>query len=58
MAEAVIAAAVAISHGAPAPCPRAVRQLTAALGVVADAVQAVAAPCGIAELPSGQALKP
>ena len=58
LAEAVIAAGVAISHGTPAPDPRAVRQLTAALGAVADAVQAGAAPCGIAELPSDQTLKP
>ncbi|MGH3218100.1 MAG: FUSC family protein [Streptosporangiaceae bacterium] len=58
VAEAVIAATVAISHGASAPSPRAVRQLAAALGAVADAVQAGAAPCEISELPSDQALKP
>jgi uncharacterized membrane protein YccC len=58
VAEAVTATAVGISHGAPAPRPGAVRQLTAALGAAADAVQADAAPSGLAELPSDQPLKP
>jgi uncharacterized membrane protein YccC len=56
---AVTAAAIAISHSAPAPRPGAVRQLTAALGAVADAVQDDAAPRpGTTELPSEESLKP
>jgi uncharacterized membrane protein YccC len=56
--ETVTASMVAIGHGAPAPDPAAVRQLTGALGRVADAVQARVAPSGDDELPSDEALKP
>jgi uncharacterized membrane protein YccC len=61
--DAVTAMAAAISHGAPAPGPEAVRQLTAALGAVADAVEAdavraPAAPPGELDLPSDEQLKP
>jgi uncharacterized membrane protein YccC len=55
--DAVTAAAVAISHGAPAPSPDAVRQVTAALEAVADAVQAGVAPPA-ADLPSDETLRP
>ena len=55
--DAVTAAAVAISHGAPAPSPGAVRQVTAALDAVADAVQAGVAPPAT-DLPSDEALRP
>jgi uncharacterized membrane protein YccC len=55
--DAVTAAAVAISHGAPAPSPDAVRQVTAALDAVADAVQAGVAPPAT-DLPSDEALRP
>ncbi len=66
--DAVTAMAAAISHGAPPPRPEAVRQLTAALGAVADTVQADtvradavrarAAPPGEPDLPSDEQLKP
>jgi uncharacterized membrane protein YccC len=59
LVDTVTASMVGIrSHGAPAPDPAAVRQLTAALGRVADAVQARVAPPGDAELPSDEALRP
>jgi uncharacterized membrane protein YccC len=56
--EAVTAAAIAISRGAPPPRHGAVRQLTAALGAVADAVQDDKAPPAVIELPSEESLKP
>ncbi len=56
--DAVTATAVAISHGAPAPSPAAVRQLRSALDAVADAVQAGVAPSGLPELPSDEPLQP
>jgi uncharacterized membrane protein YccC len=56
--EAATASMVAIGQGAPVPEPAAVRQLTAALGRVADAVQARVAPPGDAALPADEALKP
>ena len=49
--------AVAISHGAPAPSPASVRQVTATLEAVADAVQAGQTPPPV-ELPSDEALLP
>ncbi len=55
--DAVTATAVAVSHGAPAPSPDALRQVTAALGAVADAVQAGQTPPAV-ELPSDEPLKP
>jgi uncharacterized membrane protein YccC len=55
---AVTATAVAISHGAPAPSPAAVRQVTSALDKIADAVQADVAPPGAIDLPSDEALEP
>jgi uncharacterized membrane protein YccC len=55
---AVTATAVAISHGAPAPSPAAVRQLTSALDKIADAVEAGVAPSGPIGLPSDAALEP
>jgi uncharacterized membrane protein YccC len=58
VAEAVIAAEIATRHGAAAPDPHAVLQLTAALGAVADAMQAGMAPSSPAELPSDPALEP
>ena len=59
LVDTVTAAMVGIrSRGAPAPDPAAVRQLTAALGRVADAVQARVAPPGDAALPADEALKP
>jgi len=48
---------VTIRHGAPAPSPGAVRQLTAALYAIADAIDADVPP-RIGELPDGEALKP
>ena len=57
VADATTAAGVAIRHGAPAPSPGAVRQLTAALYAVADAIDADVPP-RIGELPGGEALKP
>lgn len=55
--DAVTAAAVAISRGAPAPSPGAVRQLAAVLDAVADAIDA-GMPPRIGELPGDQAFKP
>jgi uncharacterized membrane protein YccC len=55
--DAVTAVAVAISHGAPAPNPRAAHQLTAALDAVADAVKA-GTPPRPTDLPSDPSLKP
>jgi uncharacterized membrane protein YccC len=55
---AVTATAVAVSHGAPAPSPAAVQQLTSALDEIADAVQAGVAPSGTIDLPSDEALEP
>jgi uncharacterized membrane protein YccC len=60
LAEAVDAATatgVAIRRGAPAPSPDAVRQLTAALYAVADAIDA-GVPPRAGELPDDEALKP
>lgn len=57
LVDAVTATAVSITHGAPAPSPGAVRQVTAALDAVAGAVQAGVAPPA-AELPSDEALRP
>jgi hypothetical protein len=55
--DAIAATAVTIGHGAPAPSPDAVRQVTAALAAVADAVQAgLALPA--AGLPDDDALRP
>jgi hypothetical protein len=54
----VTATAVAIGHGAPAPSPRAVQQLTSVLDKIADAVQAGVAPSGPFDLPSDEALQP
>jgi uncharacterized membrane protein YccC len=56
--DAVTATAVAISHGAPAPAPGAVYQLTAALDKIADAVQAGVTPPDTIDLPSDEALQP
>ena len=56
--DAVTATAVAISHGAPPPCPAAVQQLTSALDKIADAVQADVAPSGPVDLPSDETLQP
>jgi uncharacterized membrane protein YccC len=56
--DAVTATAVAISHGVPAPSPRAVQQLTSVLDKVADAVQAGVAPSGPFNLPSDEVLQP
>jgi uncharacterized membrane protein YccC len=57
--EAVTAAAIAISHGAPPPCPGAVEELTAALCAVADAIQHDLAPHAVTELPAAEeSLKP
>jgi len=55
---AVTATAVAVSHGAPAPSPAAVQQLTSALDNIADAVQAGVAPSATIDLPSDEALEP
>jgi uncharacterized membrane protein YccC len=55
--NAVTGAAVAISHGAPAPAPGAVRQLESALDAIADAVLAGVAPSGTMELPSDEPLQ-
>jgi uncharacterized membrane protein YccC len=55
--DAATATGVAIRHGAPAPSPDAVRQLTAALYAVADAIDA-GVPPRAGQLPDGEALKP
>jgi uncharacterized membrane protein YccC len=55
--DAVTATGVAIRHGAPAPSPDAVHQLTAALDAVADAIDA-GVPPRVGELPDDEALKP
>jgi uncharacterized membrane protein YccC len=57
VADATTATSVAIRHGAPAPSPDAVHQLTAALSAVADAIDADVPP-RIGELPDDEALKP
>jgi uncharacterized membrane protein YccC len=57
LVDAVTATAVAISHGAPAPPPASVIQVTTALEAVAGAVQRGQAPPP-AELPSDEALHP
>jgi uncharacterized membrane protein YccC len=54
--DAVTATAVAISHGAPAPSPDAVRRLASVLDALADAVQAGAPPSRLPELPSDEPL--
>jgi uncharacterized membrane protein YccC len=56
--EVVTATGVGIRRGAPLPSPTAVRQLTSALGTVADAVEGGVPPPRIGELPSDEALKP
>ena len=56
-ADAATATGVAIRRGAPAPSPDAVRQLTAALDAVADAIDA-SVPPRVGELPDDEALKP
>jgi uncharacterized membrane protein YccC len=56
--DAVTATAVAISHGASAPSPDAVRQVASALDAVADAVQAGAAPSRPPGLPPDEPLRP
>jgi hypothetical protein len=48
---------VAVSHGAPAPSPNALLQVTAALGAIADAVQVGQAPPAV-DLPSDEPLRP
>jgi uncharacterized membrane protein YccC len=55
--DVVTATAVAISRGAPAPSPDAVRQLIAALCAVADAIDADVPP-RVGELPDDEALMP
>jgi uncharacterized membrane protein YccC len=55
--DAIAATAVAIGHGSPPPAPDAVRQVTAALEAVADAIAAGVAPPAAA-LPSDEALRP
>jgi uncharacterized membrane protein YccC len=57
VADAATATGVAIRHGAPAPSPDAVRQLTTALYAVADAIDA-GVPPRAGELPGDEALKP
>jgi uncharacterized membrane protein YccC len=57
LTDAVTATAVAVSHGAPAPSPNALLQVTAALGAIADAVQAGQAPPAV-DLPSDEPLRP
>ena len=57
VADAATATGVAIRRGAPAPSPGAVRQLTAALYAVADAIDA-GVPPRAGELPGDEALKP
>jgi uncharacterized membrane protein YccC len=57
VADAATATGAAIRHGAPAPSPHAVHQLTAALYTVADAIDA-GAPPRVGELPDDEALKP
>jgi uncharacterized membrane protein YccC len=56
--ESVTATGVGIRRGAPAPSPTSVRQLTSALGTVADAVESTIPPPRIGELPSDEPLKP
>lgn len=56
--DAVTATAVAISHGAPAPAPDAVRRLASALDAVADAVEAGVPLSSVPELPSDEPLQP
>jgi uncharacterized membrane protein YccC len=55
--DATTATGVAIRRGAPAPSPKAVHQLTAALDAVADAIDADVPP-RVGELPDDEALKP
>jgi uncharacterized membrane protein YccC len=56
--DAVTATAVAIEHGAPAPSPAAVAQLTAALDSVAASVEAGVAPSSLPELPPEEPVQP
>jgi hypothetical protein len=56
--DAVTATAVQISRGAPVPSPAAVHQLTAALGAVADAIDAGVPPPRAGPLPDDERLKP
>jgi len=56
--DAVTATAVEISRGAPAPSPAGVHQLTAALGAVADAIDAGVPPPRAPKLPDDERLKP
>jgi uncharacterized membrane protein YccC len=55
--DAVTAVAITIRHGAPAPNPGAVHELTAALDAIADAVRAETPPRPT-ELPSDASLRP
>jgi len=57
VADTATATGVAIGHGAPAPSPDAVNQLTAALYDIADAIDA-GVPPRAGELPDDEALKP
>jgi hypothetical protein len=57
VADAATATGVAIRHGAPAPSPDAVHQLTATLYAVADAIDA-GVPPRASRLPDDEALKP
>jgi uncharacterized membrane protein YccC len=54
--DAVTATAVEVEHGAPAPAPGAVRQLTAVLDQMAGAVGTGAAAPAEADLPTGEPL--
>jgi uncharacterized membrane protein YccC len=56
--DAVTGAAVAISHGAPAPSPGAVRQLESVLDAIAESLLAGVAPSGTMELPADEPLQP
>jgi uncharacterized membrane protein YccC len=56
--DAVTATAVAISRGAPAPSPGSVRQLTAVLRGIADAMTAGVVPPSTGELPDDPELRP
>jgi uncharacterized membrane protein YccC len=56
--DAVTTTAVAISRGAPAPSPGSVRQLTAILRGIADAMTAGVAPARPSEFPADPELQP
>jgi uncharacterized membrane protein YccC len=56
--DATTTTAVAISRGAPAPSPDSVRQLTAMLRGVADAMSAGVAPPSVREYPADPELQP